>query len=269
MGRADQALAYTDSGEALFANGASSLPYGLEGGLGGSYMAIGEPHRWAELCRIQLERRDDNHVFIRGCRVFALAFAGLLDEARAAADGLIEAAMASGNPCMHAFAIAAYGYCLSSAGSERDLLLCRQGLALAQDTGSRYIEALLAMALARLESETRVTARAVDYVGLVIRRWHDAGNFGSLTGPLAMLSGFLARMGRLEAAATIAGYSYDAVSIASVPEVAATIGHLREALGDQGYESFARNGEAMSTAEIVAYAYDQIDLVRTELERSP
>jgi hypothetical protein len=36
--------------------------------------------------------------------------------------------------------------------------------------------------------------------------------------------------------------------------------------GDHTYESFARNGEAMTTAAIVAYAYDQIDQARAELE---
>jgi hypothetical protein len=87
-----------------------------------------------------------------------------------------------------------------------------------------------------------------------------------LVGPLAMLSAFLDRLGRFEAAATIAGFSCDPVSLASVPELAATITHLREVLGDQPYESFARNGEAMTTAAIVAYAYDQIDQARAELE---
>jgi hypothetical protein len=82
-----------------------------------------------------------------------------------------------------------------------------------------------------------------------------------------MLSAFLDRLGRFEAAATIAGFSSNPVSLASVPEFATTtIAHLREVLGDQPYESFARNGEAMTTAAIVAYAYDQIDQARAELE---
>jgi predicted ATPase len=264
-GRVDQALAYTDSGQTILASSPHALPYGMEGGLGGAYMAIGQPERWAELCRTQLERRGDNHVFIRTCRVFGLAFAGLLDEARAAADGLIDAATASDNPLWHTFAIAAYGYCLSSAGSERDVALCRQGLALAQDSGNRYHETLLATALARLEAEPVVTVAAVDHLRLAIRNWYDSGNFGSLVGPLAMLGAFLDRLGRFEAAATIAGFSSDPVSLATVPELAGTITHLREVLGDQAYESFARNGEAMTTVAIVAYAYDQIDQARTEL----
>ena len=87
-----------------------------------------------------------------------------------------------------------------------------------------------------------------------------------MVGPLAMLGTFLDRLGRFEAAATIAGFACDPVSLASVPESAATITHLREMLGDQPYESFARIGEAMTTAAIVAYAYDQIEQARAELE---
>jgi hypothetical protein len=46
----------------------------------------------------------------------------------------------------------------------------------------------------------------------------------------------------------------------------AAIAHLREVLGDQTYESLARNGEKMTTAALAAYAYDQIDQARTELK---
>jgi hypothetical protein len=40
---------------------------------------------------------------------------------------------------------------------------------------------------------------------------------------------------------------------------------VRDVLGNETYESLARKGEAMTTAEIVAYAYDQIDQARAEL----
>lgn len=265
-GRVDQALAYTDNGRTILASSPNAPPYGIEGALGTPYLAIGQAERWAELCRTQLERRGDNHVRIRACLVFALAFAGLFDEARVAADGLIEAAIASDNPNTHTFAIAAYGYCLSSAGSERDLALCRQGLALAQDSGNRFNETILAMTVARFEAETTVTAAAIGHLRLAIRNYHDSGNFGSLTSPLAILSGFLDRLGRFEAAATIAGFSSNPASLASVAEFPATIAHLREVLGVQAYESFARNGEAMTTTAIAAYAYDQIDQARAQLE---
>ena len=37
-------------------------------------------------------------------------------------------------------------------------------------------------------------------------------------------------------------------------------------LGDQTYESLASNGEAMTTAAMVTYAFDQIDQARAELK---
>jgi hypothetical protein len=66
-------------------------------------------------------------------------------------------------------------------------------------------------------------------------------------------------LGRLEPAATIAGFAIDPFTSAALPEITTTITHLREVLGDQTYESLARRGETMTTAAMVTYAYDQID----------
>ena len=44
------------------------------------------------------------------------------------------------------------------------------------------------------------------------------------------------------------------------------VAQLRDVLGDQTYESLARKGETMTTAAMVAYAHDQIDQARAELE---
>ena len=49
------------------------------------------------------------------------------------------------------------------------------------------------------------------------------------------------------------------------PEITTAITDLRNVLGDQTYESLARNGETMTTAAMVTYAYDQIDQARAEL----
>jgi hypothetical protein len=51
----------------------------------------------------------------------------------------------------------------------------------------------------------------------------------------------------------------------AIPEINAAITHLRDVLGDQTYESLARNGETMTTAAMVTYARDQIDQARAEL----
>ncbi len=82
---------------------------------------------------------------------------------------------------------------------------------------------------------------------------------------MPILTALYDRLGRLEPAATIAGFAIDPFTSAALPEITTTITHLREVLGDQTYESLARRGETMTTAAMVTYAYDQIDQARTEL----
>jgi hypothetical protein len=43
------------------------------------------------------------------------------------------------------------------------------------------------------------------------------------------------------------------------PGITTAIAHLRDVLGDESYESLARQGESMTTAAMVTYAYDQIE----------
>jgi hypothetical protein len=77
---------------------------------------------------------------------------------------------------------------------------------------------------------------------------------------------FLDRLGRYEAAATIAEFTLGPFSASAVPEITTAITHLRDVLGEATYESLARKDETMTTAAMVTYAYDQIDQARTELE---
>jgi hypothetical protein len=73
-------------------------------------------------------------------------------------------------------------------------------------------------------------------------------------------------LGRLQPAATVAGFALSPFSASAFPELSTGITHLRDVLGDQTYESLARKGETMTTAEMATYAYDQIDQARAELE---
>jgi hypothetical protein len=56
------------------------------------------------------------------------------------------------------------------------------------------------------------------------------------------------------------------MTTAALPEINTAIAHLREMLGDQTYERLAREGAAMSAAEMPTYAYARIDKARTELK---
>ena len=84
---------------------------------------------------------------------------------------------------------------------------------------------------------------------------------------LGLLVTFLDRHGRPDPAAILAGFAcVSPTSAPTVPELGTAITHLRDVLGNETYEALARKGEMMTNAGMVAYAYDQIDQARTELE---
>src|SRR6476659_10969613 len=112
-----------------------ALPHGLEGIVGGAYIFIGRPERYVEMCRAELRRRRDAPVAIRASLVFALVFAGSGEEAMVAADGLIEAAEATGNPFVLSFVLAACGTAFGDTDPARAMDALGRGLVIAQDSG--------------------------------------------------------------------------------------------------------------------------------------
>jgi hypothetical protein len=264
-GRIEAAVGYSEAGQIVLGRSRDALPHGTEGVLGLVYLAIGQPERWAELCRAQLVRRRDTHVHIRAWLVLALAMAGSGGEAMDSADGLIEAAEATGNPHMLAWALAAYGSAFRDADPVGALDALGRGLVVAQDSGNRAVASALALFLGRLEAEHGGTVSAFDHLTLAIRGYHDSGNTTTIRTSLAVLTALFDRLGRYEPAATIAGFALSPMA-AAVPEITTAITHLRDVLGEATYELLARKGETMTTAAMVTYAYDQIDQARTELE---
>ena len=160
-GRIEAAVGYSDAGQIVLGRSRDALPYGIEGVLGVVYLAIGQPERLAELCRAQLARRRDTHVHIRAWLVGALAVAGSGGEAMDSADGLIEAAEATGNPRLLALALGAYGLAFRDADPVGALNALGRGLVIAQDSGNRTNASILAAVLARLEAEHGDTAGRV------------------------------------------------------------------------------------------------------------
>ena len=265
-GRFEAAVRYCDAGQIVLGSSRDRPPYGIEAWLGLVYLTIGQPERLAELCRAQLARRRDTHVHIRSWLVSALGVAGSGGEAMDSADGLIEAAEATGNPMFLALALAAYGGAFRDADPVGALNALGRGLVIAQDSGNRAGVAAVANGLARLEAEHGDTLAALDHLTLSIRNFHNAGDATTIRVPLAILAVLFDRLGRYEPAATIAGFAVGPFSAAMVPEITTAIAHLRDVLGEATYESLARKGETMTTAAMATYAYDQIDQARTELE---
>jgi predicted ATPase len=269
-GRIEAAVGYSEAGQIVLASsGGDAPPHGIEAALGLVYLAIGQPERTAQLCRAQLARRRDTHVAIRSWLVVAVSVAGSGGEAMDSADGLIEAAEATRNPVFLSLALFAYGAAFRDADPVGALNALRRGLVIAQDSGNRTYESVLATSLAILEAQHGGTVSAFDYLTLAIRNYHNACDVTTIRSPLAVLVVLFDRLGRYEPAATVAGFARSPLVVAAgLPEITTAITHLRGVLGEQTYESLALRGETMTTAEMVAYAYDQIDQARRELEHS-
>jgi hypothetical protein len=199
----------------------------------------------------------------------ALKIAHVDDEAVAATDGLIADAAAADNPGALSFALLAYGFVhADDADTAVAYDALRRGLKIAQDSGNRQLVSIIAANLSRLAVIEGDATDAFEFVALAIRNYHDSGNLSLMVIPLALLAAFFDRLGRHESAATIAAFASSPLTETAYPEITIAISHLRDVLGDPTYESLARKGETMTTAEMVTYAYDQIDQARTELEHS-
>jgi hypothetical protein len=265
VGRMEEGLRYSDAGQALLETGRDyDLPFGGEAVLIGPYLSAGQPERVIEWCRAQLARGRD-HVQTRTMLVAALKVAGEADEAITTAGGLIAAAEDAANPWALSYALFAYGFALRDVDPAEARLALRRGLMLARDSGNRFIEAGLAVGLSDLEATVGDTIAALDHLILGIRIFDDAGNTAMIRVPLAVLTVLLDRLGWYEPAAIVAGFAVDPLSTASIPDLTTAITHLRDVLGEQTYQSLAHKAETLTTAELVAYAYDQIDQARAEL----
>ena len=270
LGRIEAAVGYSDAGQMVVGSDGDEVPFGIHGWLGGAYSVTSRPERGVEWCRAELARGRDTLALTRGCLVMALAGAvGSPDEAMAAAAGLVDAAKATRNPCAISFALLAYGAAFHDANPDRAREYMRRGLVIAQDSGTRALETQLAFSLALLESKSGDPLAALDYFAVAIRSYHDSGNTVSMRSALAGLAACLCRIESYEPAALIAGFAFDALTAAWLPEGDIAITHLRDVLGNEIYESLARKGETMATAAVATYAYDQIDQVKAGLKAVP
>jgi predicted ATPase len=273
VGRTDDAVRYADAAQLLIASGRyEEVPFGGEAVLGPAYDLVGQPERSVEWCRAQLARGRDTHTAITACLVLALTLAGSHDEAMAAATGLVDAAEATHNPAalslalyVHDFLYTHHDAAFRDADPAAALDALRRGLVIAQDSGNRFTESLLAVSLCRLEAVYGDPLAALDYVTLAIRTYHDSGNTAGVRGSVSILAAVFDRLGRYEPAATMAGFAVIPFT-EMLAEFNTLVAHLRDVLGDQTYESLARKGETMTTTAMATYAYDQIDQARTTLE---
>ena len=265
-GRTEAAVGYVEAVEAALRDGHDDVPFGLAGMAGGVYLYLGQPERFVDWCRTYLESGLDTHSLTKAALVNALTMAGSAEEAIAAADGIVAAADATNNPWVLTYALLCYGMAYQNADPRRALAALRRALEVSHHSGNRANESHLAHLLAGLEVRHGDPVAALDYITLAIRNYRDAGSVAFIHTPLASLAILLRRLGRFQEAATIIGFAaQNPISVAVYPDLHDLIGELREVVGEETYEALAREGEAMTTAAIVSYAYDEIDQARAEL----
>jgi len=264
-GRVDPAIRYTEAAQTALSGGSYHVPWGTEEIVGAAYVAVGQPERWVRWCRAQLARGLDSHPYTTASLVMGLNATGSFGEAMVAATGLIDAAEATGNQCVLAFSLHVYGWAVHDADPARSLAALRRGLVIAQDSRNRANVSHLATNLCLVEARHGEPLALFDYFTLAIGSYHDSGNTYMIRAPLGLLAAVFDRLGRYEPAATIAGFAATFPVASAMPEFGTAMAHLRNLLGEATYESLARKGEAVTIAEMVTYAYDQIDQARAEL----
>ncbi|KUI23168.1 cyclase [Mycobacterium sp. IS-1496] len=262
-GRIDDAVRHADAAAAILNAGDSTVPFDIDGWAGGAYIAIGQPERAVEYDRARLTRIRDSHDFTKACLVFALTIKDTSQEAMTIAGDFVELADRTRNPFRSCFLLLAYGFAFRDADPTRALEALRRGLDIARDSGNRNNESQTASVLCRVESKHGDPVAALEYFQLAIQRHHESGNSTSISTSLASLAGLFERLERYEPAATITGFAFGPITAASYPELDATIAHLRDVLGDETYESLAREAKKMTPSAMAGYVYDQIDEART------
>jgi predicted ATPase/class 3 adenylate cyclase len=270
FGRDDDALAYSEAGQAAMGRSPLEVPFDFPIWLGSVYSTIGEQERWVEFYRHHLARGHDTNELARACMVMALTNAGRSKDALSVATGLVDAAEATHNPYLVSMALLAYAMARREEDPIGALDAVHSGLVVARESGNRanetYLAMVLAVTLVQIEAEPADPLTVLDNTALAIRNYYDAANTSQIRSALGLLAIFLDRHGHAESAATIAGFaSVVPTAVPSIPEFNTAVAHLRDILGDQTYASLARTGETMTTAEMVTYAYDQIDQARAEL----
>jgi predicted ATPase/class 3 adenylate cyclase len=263
-GRVDDALTYVDAGMAM-RTAPGEVPFGFDGLLGGIYTLVGQLEKAVDWFQSHMDPVRDPLATIRANRVLLLPMVGRADEAMDAAADIVKAAETTGNPYALTYALLAYGYAFRGTDIEAALAAMRRGLTIAHESGNRTNESFLALNVGHLEARLGDTAAALEHLTRAVRIYHDSGSPISLRSPLAVLAALLDQFGHHKSAATIAGFADSPLTAVAFPELTAAITHLRDVLGDETYESLARIGEAMTTAAVATYAYDQIDQARAEL----
>ena len=265
-GRIADFLGYAEAGQAAMDSGCfDGIPDEFVAWFSGGYLTAGDVERCVDWCRTAIARDPAHHPLVRAFLALALCQAGGYAEAMAVSADLLAEFDAADNPEVLSWVLLAYGMSHMYEDPVAAYEAHRRGLKVAQDNGNRQIESHHAASLSMFATIHGEPSDIFDYLTQAVRNYYDSGSFSFMNSALALVAIFLDRLGHHEPAATMTGFAADSFTRGAVHEIETTITRLRDALGDATYESLAHAGESMTTAEAVAYAFEQIDRARAEL----
>ena len=197
----------------------------------------------------------------------ALANTGHADQALTLCDGLVPAAAATGNPWAHGDALLALGMAQAETDPTSAVATFRECVELFRHSGMPSMETGTYLSLAGVEVATGDHRPALDHLRDATRAYVDAGDFSSLTWPLALISAVLMFCDLPEPAATIAGFATTPLTLAAFPQFAAAVEQLPHTLGVKDFDRPSQQGRSMPRPKMVAYALQAIEEARTRLDQ--
>jgi predicted ATPase len=194
--------------------------------------------------------------------VFVLAGLGRGAEARALDETSVAAAQAVGQPVFIAAAQWGLARARLDVEPERALSVLRSALALSRMHRNLHIERLCLTDIAYLEGALGDRAQALVWFDEVIDSFLRAGDRGDLNAALGYLAMLLDRCGRPEVAVTLYGASQGVTWVVGLFN---WVDRAREELGSGRFDTCLAAGAAMTFAETVSYARDEIANARKAL----
>ena len=222
------------------------------------FFVDGNIDRYVTLYTGLAEQAGLGHVLGLALLLNILPAAGRAEEARAIAPEALTVARTHANPFWIASALIGAGRAFADTDPARALDALRQALTLSQEQRIPYWEARAAQVAANLETLHGDPEKGLDLFAAVITSYHLAGNHTDLATSLAGLAVYFDRAGQPETAATLYGTTSSYPATARVPNLAATVEHLRTLLGPTVFDEHVAAGASMEQGDAVAYARQQI-----------
>ncbi len=202
-----------------------------------------------------------------GFRLSVLPGMGRPDEARSIVEATLDAARATENPYLIAYALNGEARAYADVDPQRAVRVLQESLVYARDQRLDYFESTMLRELAALARFDGDHDRSLEMLASVVESFYRAGNHGSVATTLMDVGALFARIGRLELAAAILGASTQH-GLGLAPGVEELRDDLRAQMGVDEFEACYGEGAAMDYESAMEFARREIRDARRELSQT-